>query len=271
MTDPAIVRTFENSPRARSVLARPVLRRLADHWTEGSLTVDLPGQPGAIRLRGSEAGPQARWALNNWRAARRVLLRGDLGFAAGYLAGDWDTPDLPALLTGMATNYDNVAESLKGVRLVQAANAVLHALNRNTRTGSRRNILAHYDLGNDFYEAWLDPGMTYSSAIFHNAEEPLEAAQRRKYQRLAEIAAIGSGSRVLEIGCGWGGFARYAAEELGANVTAITLSPAQKSYADAQLARAGLSGQVDVRLMDYRDVAGQFDAIVSVEMFEAVG
>jgi cyclopropane-fatty-acyl-phospholipid synthase len=258
--------------------ARPVLRRIADQWREGRLTVDLPGCPGAIRLGppsdaefGGDRGLEARWTLARWRAAGRVLLRGDLGFAAGYLTGDWTTPDLAALLTGLAANYDRVTERLKGLKLLGLGQTLAHALNHNSRAGARRNILAHYDLGNDFYSSWLDPSMTYSSALFETGEAPLQDAQRRKYARLASIAGVGEGSEVLEVGCGWGGFAEYAAGELGARVTAITLSPAQQAYAQERLFRAGLAERVEVRRVDYRDVEGAYDAVVSIEMFEAVG
>ena len=252
-------------------LARLVLRRLASQWTQGSLTVDLPGRPAAFQIGRRGLGADARWRLRNWRAVRRLLLGGDIGFARGYLAGDWDTPDLVALLLGFAANYDGLARRLPGLGLVGQAQALLHRRNRNTRAGSRRNILAHYDLGNAFYGAWLDGSMTYSSAVFDAPGESLEAAQRRKYERLARIAGVRKDSRVLEIGCGWGGFAEYAAGELGARVTAITLSPAQLAFAKERMARAGLSERVDIRLIDYRDVEGEFDSIVSIEMFEAVG
>ena len=252
-------------------LARLALRHLASAWTHGSLTVDLPGRPSAVRIGRQGAAPEVLWRVRTWRAARRLLFGGDLGLADGYLAGDWDTPNLTALLTGFARNYEGLSRRLRGNPLAGKAQALLHALNRNTRAGSRRNILAHYDLGNEFYAAWLDGGMTYSSAIFVAPDEPMEVAQRRKYERLARMAGVGWGSRILEIGCGWGGFAEYAAGELGAHVTAITLSPSQKAFAEARLARAGLSERVDVRLVDYRDIDGEYDGVISIEMFEAVG
>ena len=252
-------------------LARLVLRHLASQWRHGSLTVDLPGRPNAARIGRQGPGPEARWRLRDWRAASRLLFGSDIGLADGYLAGDWDTPNLTALLTGFASNYESLARRLHWNPLAGKVQALLHALNRNTRAGSRRNILAHYDLGNDFYGAWLDAGMTYSSAIFEAPDESLEVAQRRKYERLARMAGVGRGSRVLEIGCGWGGFAEYAAGVLGAHVTAITLSPSQKAFAEARLFRAGLSECVDVRLLDYRDIEGEYDGLISIEMFEAVG
>jgi cyclopropane-fatty-acyl-phospholipid synthase len=251
---------------------RRVLDRLHAGWRDGALVIDLPDRAGAIRLG---AGREARLSLHNWRALRRVLLSGDVGFAQGYLAGDWDTPDLAELLGGLARNYEGLAAGLRGPRLSawvsNALQGLLHGLNRNTRAGSRRNILAHYDLGNAFYELWLDPSMTYSSALFAEAGENLQAAQDRKYARLAELAGVGPGDRVLEVGCGWGGFAEHAALQAGAEVTAITLSPAQQAYAEARLARSGAAASTKVRQQDYRAVEGRFDAVVSIEMFEAVG
>jgi cyclopropane-fatty-acyl-phospholipid synthase len=200
-----------------------------------------------------------------------VLLKGDLGFAAGYLAGDWDTPQLSDLLTSIADNLGRVSQKIRGLKILTLGETLTHRLRGNTHAGARRNILAHYDLGNAFYDQWLDPSMTYSAALFTEAEEGLQSAQRRKYARLAELAGVRRDAEVLEIGCGWGGFAEYAAGELGAKVTAITLSPAQQAYARERLFRAGLAERVEVKLLDYRDAAGAYDAIVSIEMFEAVG
>src|SRR5206468_1664863 len=148
---------------------------------------------------------------------------------------------------------------------------VRHWLNENTPSGAKRNIAAHYDLGNEFYGAWLDPGMTYSSALFSSGANDLESAQTAKYRALARDIGIGPNDRVLEIGCGWGGFAEFVAREIGCRVTAITVSRKQQEFAAARIARAGLAERVDVRLQDYRDTAGQYDRIASIEMFEAVG
>ena len=224
-----------------------------------------------MRLGSDECGPGAHLSLTRWRAVRRLLFSADLGLAYGYLAGDWDTQDLTTLLTAMAENYDALAPQSSGFGALGVAKRLRHALNRNSRRGSRRNILAHYDLGNAFYESWLDSSMTYSSALFADPKEPCERAQHRKYERLARLAQVAPGGEVLEIGCGWGGFAQYAAGELGAKVTAVTLSPAQQQFAQARLFRAGLAERVDVQLRDYRDIRGSFDSVVSIEMFEAVG
>ncbi|OYW79988.1 MAG: hypothetical protein B7Z26_07175 [Asticcacaulis sp. 32-58-5] len=198
------------------------------------------------------------------------MASGDIGFCDGYREGEWDTPDLAALLTVLSHNLDKIRILLVGNPLVRAFNNILHAFNKNTKAGSKRNIFAHYDLGNDFYGQWLDPTMTYSSALFQG-ETDLESAQTAKYAALAKLVDLKPGQHVLEIGCGWGGFAQYAAQTIGAKVTCLTISPAQAEYATARMKRHGLDNLVDIRLMDYRDVEGEFDAIVSIEMFEAVG
>ncbi len=257
-----------SSPRPLPIFVRPLLRQVSRGWGQGGLIIDLPGTPEAICVGGS-GEPVGRLTLRRWGALGRLLAEGDLGFAEGYIDGDWETPDLAALLTVLAGNYDGLAP--RGLKLLAAARGLVHALNRNDRRGARSNILSHSDLGNDFYRAWLDDSMTYSAALFDGGDGSLDQAQRRKYQRMAEIAGIGRDDHVLEIGCGWGGFAEYAAGELGAKVTAITLSPAQKAFAEARMFRAGLAERVEVRLVDYRDVEGRFDAVVSIEMFEAVG
>jgi cyclopropane-fatty-acyl-phospholipid synthase len=187
------------------------------------------------------------------------------------MAGEWESEDATALLELFAVNLDTVGEQTMASGLAERLLAVQHFLNRNTRTGARRNIAAHYDLGNAFYESWLDPTMTYSSAYFGRGANDLEAAQRDKYRRLAESTGIRPGERVLEIGCGWGGFAEYAAGELGCRVTGLTLSAEQKAYAEERLRRRGLDDRVEIALRDYRDERGTFDRIVSIEMFEAVG
>lgn len=254
--------------------ARPFLRRLSALWRYGTMVVTLPdgtqmtigGDDGAVG-----EGPQAIWTLTRWHAFLRLLTRGDIGFAEGYLAGEWDTPDLTALLTAFALNYDALDQIMSGVPLLRGFNALGHALARNSRAGSKRNIMSHYDLGNDFYAQWLDPSMTYSAALFDPPTLSLEQAQTRKYEALAQSIGIQRDHSVLEIGCGWGGFSAYAAGTLGAKVTAVTLSPAQLEFARQRLFEQGLAERVEVRLIDYRDVEGTFDRIASIEMFEAVG
>lgn len=224
----------------------------------------------ALRF-GEPGGPEAELIIRNPRFARRVLLSGDIGFAEGFMAGEWDTPDLSALLTVLSANGDRIARMIKGNLLVRAVNLVRHAGRRNTRAGARKNIHEHYDLGNRFYSAWLDPTMTYSSARFDAPGQALKDAQLAKYRALAAHLDLKPGERVLEIGCGWGGFAEIAAREYGAEVVGVTISEAQKKFADERMAAAGLSDRVEIRLQDYRDVRGAFDKVASIEMFEAVG
>lgn len=247
-----------------------LLRLLMANWRYGRLSVHLPN--GEVhQLEGREPGPAAVLQIKDYRFAGRVLKSGDIGFAEGYMADEWDTPHLADLLSVLAMNHAGIRRLFDGNPLARAANWVAHRLNRNSRTGSRRNIHAHYDLGNAFYSTWLDRTMTYSSARFACEGEALEAAQTRKYETLARSMGLEAGHEVLEIGCGWGGFAEYAAGEVGARVTGITVSQAQHDYARERLFKAGLAERADIRLVDYRDVQGRFDRVASIEMFEAVG
>ncbi|MGC9451792.1 MAG: class I SAM-dependent methyltransferase [Oceanipulchritudo sp.] len=207
---------------------------------------------------------------------RRVLFHGEIGFGEGYMEEEWTTPDLPGLIGALIDNLDHIPQ-MSGSRSKSATFHLLRSLNnfahwrrRNTRGNSRRNIREHYDLSNDFYSLWLDKTLTYSSAWF-NGSEPLEEAQENKYRRLCEKLRLRPGMRVLEIGCGWGGFSIHAAGNFGVHVTAITISEAQYRKARERVAAAGLEDSVTVQLTDYRDVRGQFDAIASIEMLEAVG
>lgn len=237
-----------------------------DPLDAGSLDMVLPdGQ--VIDFHGAAAGPHAVLDVKSLNFARR-LIAGDVGFAEGYIAGEWTTPSLVDLLHLFALNQALITrfESHPLLRAVQMAR---HWFNRNTRAGSRRNIHAHYDLGNAFYAQWLDPTMSYSSGL--GVDEDLEASQLRKYEAIAQAAGLKPGDRVLEIGCGWGGFAEFAARRFGCKVTALTISSEQHAYARERIARAGLSDHVEIKLCDYRDATGAFDAIVSIEMFEAVG
>ena len=247
-----------------------LLRLLASNWTFGRLTVLLPG--GSIhRLEGPRPGPAAVLDIRDYRFARRVLASGDIGFAEGYMAGEWETPHLAALLETLARNHDHIRRLMVGHPLMKAIHWLSHRMNRNSRSGSRKNIHAHYDLGNAFYAAWLDPSMTYSSARFSRAGMALEAAQREKYAALARTMDLRPGQSLLEIGCGWGGFAEFAAKEIGARVTGITISREQHDFARRRMFDAGLSERADIQLIDYRDVQGRFDRVASIEMFEAVG
>lgn len=249
--------------------ARWFLRRLLSRIEIGSLTVVTP-EGERLRSRDGAPGPNATMVLKRWRAIRRLLLDGDIGLAEAYRDGDLDTPDLTALIELGAQNDATLRKLTSGTRLARVLNQLRHLLNANTRAGSRRNIMAHYDLGNAFYRRWLDASMTYSSALYAAPAETLETAQQRKLDKIVEMLALTGGERVLEIGCGWGALAERLARE-GCQVTAITLSPAQLAFAQERIGAAGLSDRVSLRLQDYRDVTGQFDRIVSIEMIEAVG
>ncbi|MFT3995784.1 MAG: cyclopropane-fatty-acyl-phospholipid synthase family protein [Asticcacaulis sp.] len=248
---------------------RQPLKVLRHNWHRGNLDLVLPNGK-AFEIRGQLPGPHGVLRVRDFRFLKRVLAAGDIGFCDGYVAEEWDTPDLPELLEVFTLNIDRLQRFLTGNPLVIFINRILHALKHNSREGSRRNIFAHYDLGNAFYGEWLDATMTYSSALFEGTEG-LEAAQTAKYAALARLVDLKPGQHVLEIGCGWGGFAEYAAGVIGAKATCLTISPAQHAFAVERMKRQGLSDRVEVRLLDYRDVTGQFDAIVSIEMFEAVG
>jgi cyclopropane-fatty-acyl-phospholipid synthase len=247
-----------------------LLVAVAGRIREGELVLGLPDGHGRT-FRGQGPGPSGTLIVRRERAGRRLAIGGSLGFAEAYLDGDWDSTDLPRLLELLAVN-DRAWEELHGGRLwYRGLQRLRHLARPNSRRGSRRNIAAHYDLGNEFYARWLDPTMTYSAAAFERHDEPLESAQIRKYARLAERMALAPGQHVLEIGCGWGGFAVFAAGEVGARVTAITISEEQHAFAARRLQREGLGERVELRLQDYRDVEGSFDAIASIEMLEAVG
>jgi cyclopropane-fatty-acyl-phospholipid synthase len=249
---------------------RTALRIMSQNWGAGALELTLPGGR-AFTISGPVAGPKASLIVQDYGFMRRVMASGAIGFAEGYLAGEWDTPDLPVLLEVFSLNFDRLQRLVDGQPWMRLVNRLLHAARPNTRRGSRRNIHAHYDLGEAFYGAWLDPSMTYSSAVFEAPAEPLEAAQERKYAALAQSMGLQSSHSVLEIGCGWGGFAEFAAARVGAKITAITISKAQYEYARQRMFRQGLAERADIRLVDYRDVQGAFDRIASIEMFEAVG
>ncbi len=237
----------------------------------GAITFALPDGR-RLEFRGdAELESTALVLVKDFSFARRVLFGGDIGFYQSYAEGQWDTPDLAAVLYIFARNADYVQDAFVAASVIEFIRNVRHALNKNTRAGSRRNIMAHYDLGNSFYEKWLDDTMTYSSARFASPSFDLKTAQETKYRTLAQSIELGPDDSLLEIGSGWGGFAVYAAKELGANVTGLTLSPSQLEYARKRVFEEGLSDKVEFRLQDYRDVDERFDKIASIEMFEAVG
>ena len=248
--------------------ARPLLR-LLERLDGGSLELSLPD--GSCRIFAGAGPRHAAMDIRDWALFDAVLARGDIGLAEAWLDGQWESPDPAALLTLLAENRDALARALYGSAWSLFGARLRHAFNANTRAGSRRNILAHYDLGNDFYRLWLDPGMSYSSALYEgDPQRPLQEAQEAKNRRILSKLQATPGQRVLEIGCGWGGFAELAARD-GLAVHGITLSPSQLAYAGERMARVGLDDRARFSLTDYRDLAGRYDHIVSVEMFEAVG
>ena len=235
----------------------------------GTLEITWPGGA-TTSYTGREPGPHAEVTLLDHDAARRVVRGGSLGLAESYMAGEWDTPDLRAVLDlGAAGMAAGGIEGAAGAPSL--GDRVMHALRFNSRRGSRRNIAAHYDLGNDFYRLWLDDTMTYSAACYEQDCTDLAEAQRRKWDRILEIADPDSKSRILEIGCGWGGFAIHAAKRAGCRVTGVTLSQEQHDFARSRVAEEGLEDKIEIRLQDYRDVPEVYDRVVSIEMFEAVG
>ncbi len=263
--DAALINRLRDVPRS----VRFALHRLLK-LKFGSLTVRLPDGR-ALRFEGAEPGPDARMELANYGIVRKVVSGGDVGFAESYMDEDWTTPDLPAVLTVFSANLDRMEGITAGGPITRFLHWAYHKLRANTKEGAKRNIEAHYDLGNDFYEQWLDPSMTYSSARFTTPDQGLEDAQREKYAGIARAIDLKAGDHVLEIGCGWGGFAEFAAKEVGAKVTCLTLSPSQREYAMERMAKHQLSDQVEIKLQDYRDETGRYDAVASIEMFEAVG
>ena len=224
-----------------------------------------------IEHEGSLVGPAAIIVVKRWGLLRKLFLEGEVGLARSYVDGDWSTPDLAAVLEFGLHNEASVSVATRGLGVGHFMNRIAHRRNANTRGGSRRNIAAHYDLGNRFYELWLDRDMTYSSAIFANAVETLEDAQKRKLSRIIELMNITGGETVLEIGCGWGSLARCIAKAGAGNLTGISLSSEQIDYARNSVAGADTERSIQFELRDYRSVSQRYDRIVSIEMLEAVG
>lgn len=251
-------------------LSARLLQKVLSRLRYGTLHVQLPsGQE--LNVRGAQPGPDATVHLRRWRAVRRLVLGGDLGFAESWIDGDWTSPDLTAVIQIGARNSAPMSSALNGSLPMRLFNRLRHVMNANTRRGSRRNIEAHYDMGNDFYRLWLDPSMLYSSALWRNGAQNLEMAQLHKLDRICDLLSLEGGERVLEIGCGWGALAVRLAKRHDARVTGLSLSPAQLRWAAALVDEYEGSSRLEFRHQDYRDVEGQFDRIVSIEMFEAVG
>ena len=253
----------------RPGLSTRLLDRLLPHLHAGRLHLTLPGGE-TVERRGASPGPEAALALRRWRAPWRILVEGEDGFSSAYIDGDWTTPDLAALFDLGMRNETALEPQSKSWLLSLVRNRLFHALHANTRRGSRRNIAAHYDLGNGFFKEWLDAGMNYSSALYRG-DETLEQAQLQKLDRIAALLELRGGERILEIGSGWGALAERLVGHYGGNLLGITLSVEQLAYAKARLHQEIADGRADFRLVDYRDVTGRFERIVSVEMIEAVG
>ena len=234
--------------------------------------LDMKLEDGRVfRTEGSEPGPVAEFTVHNDELFGRLIREGDLGFCDAYLDGWWSTPDLQAFMDLVHTDNEEVYDGYAGARLVRAYEKLRFWMQSNSKSQAKKNISYHYDLGNDFYGLWLDETMTYSSALFKNGQESLEKAQENKYASMVDQMGAQPGDHVLEIGCGWGGFAEYAAKERGLKVTGLTISQEQHDYAVARMERLGLSDLVEIKMQDYRDETGLYDGIASIEMFEAVG
>ena len=246
-----------------------ILRRLVGDLECGELVIETPAGK-RLLLKGRQFGPQARLQIHSWRLLGRLLSGWDVGFAEAYIAGECSSPNLDALLT-LASQNSALAEPLKTLRMPRIWPRLCHAMNRNTRRGSRRNISAHYDLGNQFYEQWLDAGMQYSAALFSAPDQTLENAQDVKLDRVTSLLDLAGGESILEIGCGWGALAQRLLKTHDGRITGITLSKEQLAYAQRRLAAESSANRCDLRLQDYRDLRGTFDRIVSIEMLEAVG
>ncbi len=224
-----------------------------------------------FRAEGKKPGHVAEIRIHNPDLFARLIREGDLGFCDAYLDGWWSTPDLQAFMDFIHADNEDLYDGFPGQGLVRLFEKFRFWMQRNHKAQARKNISYHYDLGNEFYGLWLDDTMTYSSALFETGQESHEAAQIAKYKSMVDQMGVKEGDHILEIGCGWGGFAEYAAKERGLKVTGLTISEEQFKYAVDRIEKAGLQGKVDFKLQDYRDETGQYDGIASIEMFEAVG
>jgi cyclopropane-fatty-acyl-phospholipid synthase len=252
---------------------RHVLGRIDAGLARGAIRATLP-DGSERRLGGRAPGPEPVVRLHSWNSLVRLMTSGSVGWYKAWELGEWSSPDPVPLFELFMLNGEKLGNTGRAKGLFRFVNRLAHHFRANDKARARENIAHHYDLGNDFYRAWLDPSMTYSSAVFAepiSGREDLQSAQERKIRLLLERLDLKSGQRLLDIGCGWGALAGIAARDHGVEVVGLTLSRTQKDWADARLARAGLGDRVQIRLQDYRDVEGQFDAVASVEMAEAVG
>jgi len=248
----------------------PAVFEKAQTIRAGRLDMVLPDGR-VFRVEAPDPGPVAEIRFHDPEIFARLIREGHLGFCEAYLDGWWTTPDLQAFMDLLHAGNSGIYDGFLGFEVIRAFERFRFWLQRNTKSQARRNIAAHYDLGNAFYKLWLDDTMTYSSAIFATGQESMEAAQTAKYASMVDRMGARPGDHVLEIGCGWGGFAEYAAKERGLKVTGLTISEAQHAYAVDRMARSGLGDRVEIKLQDYRDEVGRYDGIASIEMFEAVG
>jgi cyclopropane-fatty-acyl-phospholipid synthase len=252
----------------------PRLARIAFAYAarirRGTLDVTLPDGR-VIRFGGAEPGPAAAMTVHSYKFAWRLMKAGDIGIAEAYLRKEWDTPDLTQFLYIFCINHDLISPLFEQKTAMRVVQALQHWFKRNTRGQAKRNIFAHYDIGNTFYKSWLDSSMTYSSALFEDGTNDLTAAQQNKYRRLAEALNLQPDQTVLEIGCGWGGFAEFAAKTYGVKVVGLTISQEQRAFALKRIFDAGLNERVEIRFQDYRDERGLYERIASIEMIEAVG
>jgi cyclopropane-fatty-acyl-phospholipid synthase len=246
-----------------------MLRQVMSPLQCGTGTIVTPDGTRATRRTGAP-GPDATLVLHRWRTLRRLLFDGDVGFGEAFIDGDWSSPDVTAVIEIAARNHASLSKRINGTKVAQLLNRLRHRRHANTRRGSRRNIVHHYDLGNEFYAHWLDPGMTYSSALYTREDMTLDEAQEAKQDRVLALLDPPPGAKVLEIGCGWGGIAERLVAR-GCQVVGLTLSPSQLAHARARLGATDHPAMADLRLQDYRDTTGTFDGIVSIEMLEAVG
>ncbi len=258
------------------VLRRPLLDTFR-RFTIGQLRIEFPDGTSETFGKAERPGPSASMRIHRDEFYRKCALYGNVGLGESFVDGDWDTPDIRAVIEWFIVNLHADPEArgssqrLKAIGLLRALDRVRHRLRPNTKSMSRRNIEEHYDLGNDFYRLWLDTSMTYSCGRFTHAKQSLESAQEAKYEALCQKLKLKQDDHVLEIGCGWGGFALHAATRHGCRVTGVTISPAQHAEATRRVVEAGLGDRVDIQMRDYREITGQFDKIVSIEMLEAVG
>ncbi len=243
------------------------LSDIGEKISNGKLTITLPNNE-SLEFFG-KGDLESNLKLNSYMPILRTITSGHVGFAESYLKGEWTSSDLESLLEIMVTNLPEAFSAKSKIHLTY--NRIIHFFRENTKSRAKKNIQYHYDLGNDFYKLWLDETMTYSSAIFKNEKESLTEAQENKYQLLIDSLGIKSHHKVLEIGCGWGGFAEYTAKKVGCTIKGITISPSQLKFATNRIKELNLDNKVSLELCDYRDLKGKYDRVVSIEMIEAVG